>query len=103
MYLPEQIDRDKYSLTLPAFSIVSATRKPAATLDISIMPMDFSFIRVENSGLAGSIPLNDDVLRGDFRDDSGQRSVYAGAQRLLGDFGDLLASRDAVAGFHDSD
>ena len=44
MYLPEQIERDRISRTLPALSIVSATRNPAATLDSSINPTDFSAI-----------------------------------------------------------
>src|SRR5208337_1831063 len=44
MYLPEQIERDRISRTLPALSIVSATRNPAATLDSSINPMDLSAI-----------------------------------------------------------
>src|ERR1022692_4118225 len=51
MYLPEQIERDKMSRTLPAFNIVSATTKPEATLDSSISPMDFSFISSERNSL----------------------------------------------------
>src|SRR6516162_8012943 len=46
MYLPEQIERDKISRTSPALSIVSATWKPAAMLDSSINPTDFSAIKL---------------------------------------------------------
>ena len=44
MYLPEQIERDSSSRTSPDFSMVSATANPAAMLESSIRPMDFSFI-----------------------------------------------------------
>ena len=41
MYLPEQMERESSSRTLPAFSMVSATWKPAATLESSMQADGF--------------------------------------------------------------
>jgi len=76
--------------TLPAFNIVSATSKPAAMLDSSIKPTDFSII----------LPFKHNSLVRDLPDGSGQRGVQSCAQRIRGGLSDELASRDPVAGLH---
>src|ERR1035437_1066457 len=90
MYLPEQMERERMSRTLPALSIVSATRNPAAMLDSSIKPMDFSAM----------LSLQNDLVFGNARDFSGQRSVQNRAHRVGLGFADDLPGGNAVAGFH---
>src|ERR1017187_769552 len=90
MYLPEQIERDNIRRTLPAFNIVSATWNPAAMLDSSIKPIDFSII----------LPFKHNSLVRDLPYCSGQRRVQCRAQRIRGGLSDEVASRDPVAGLH---
>jgi hypothetical protein len=44
MYLPEQMERESISFTLPALSAESATENPAAMLESSMRPTDLSFM-----------------------------------------------------------
>src|ERR1039458_10243809 len=118
MYLPEQMERDKRRRTLPALSIVSATRKPAAMLDSSIKPTDFSAIKLF-SGAPVSDPAQNIVLQtrrvGDRRSVSSfqndlflvclthratHRRVQNRAERVRCRFADDLSEAHAVADFH---
>src|ERR1035437_9420430 len=91
MYLPEQIERDKISRTLPAFNIVSATSKPAAMLDSSIKPTDFSAIKLF---------LQNDLFVVRLAHRARHRRVQNRAQRVRRGFADDLSEAHAVADFH---
>src|ERR1039457_4987049 len=91
MYLPEQIERDKSSRTLPALSIVSATWKPAAMLDSSINPTDFSAIKLF---------LQNDLFLVHFAHRAGHRRVQNRAERVRRGFADDLSEAHALADFH---
>src|SRR5208337_5297782 len=90
IYLPEQIERDNSNRTLPAFNIVSATSNPAAMLDSSIKPIDFSII----------LPFNHNSLVRDFSNRSGQRRVQNRTQRIRGRLRNELAGGDPLAYLH---
>src|ERR1035437_9623481 len=82
MYLPEQIERDKISRTLPAFNIVSATSKPAAMLESSIKPIDFSAIKLS---------LQNDLLFGHCAHRARHRRVQNRTERVRRGFADDLS------------
>src|ERR1035441_10449306 len=90
MYLPEQIERDNIRRTLPAFNIVSATWNPAAMLDSSIKPIDFSII----------LPFKHNSLVRNFPNRSAQRRVQSRTQRIRGGLSNELARGDPVADLH---
>ena len=91
MYLPEQIERDKIRRTSPALSIVSATWKPAAMLDSSINPTDFSAIKLF---------LQNDLFVVRLAHRAAHRRVQNRAERVRRGFADDLSGAHAVADFH---
>src|ERR1035437_433759 len=91
MYLPEQIERDKIRRTFPAFNIVSATSKPAAMLDSSIKPTDFSAIKLF---------LQNDLFVVRFAHRAGHRRVQNRAERVRRRLADDLPGAYALADFH---
>src|ERR1039458_6166247 len=91
IYLPEQMERDKISRTLPALSIVSATWKPAAILDSSINPTDFSAIKLF---------LQNDLFLVRLAHGAAHRRVQNCTQRVRRGFADDLSEAHALADFH---
>src|SRR5215470_10028069 len=75
IYLPEQMDRDSNSRTVPAFNIVSATSNPAATDDNSINPMDLSCMLAS---------VQNDMFVSDSLNHARKRRVNDCAHRFLG-------------------
>src|SRR5512140_2417521 len=81
IYFPEQIERDSTSRTWPALSMVSATRNPAATLDSSMRPMDFSSI-IQSVVAVTASTFEHDLLVGNLTDQGGDGCVKHGAQGI---------------------
>src|ERR1019366_6925171 len=91
MYLPEQIERDSTSRTVPAFRAASATRNPATTLESSTKPMDFSVMEFFSAS-------EHDVTGRNLRNCRGKRGVDGRAQGFLRNLADHLALAHPLAG-----